>query len=61
MTIKIILKNGVSFDVKCSHFSLDKTFGQLNGYTFDGITENKPVYLDLDQVAAIVRVMSDED
>lgn len=26
-----------------------------------GSTENKPVYLDFEQVAAIVRVLSDED
>lgn len=30
------------------------------GYNIKGITENKPVYLDFEQVAAVVRVISDE-
>ena len=34
---------------------------QVTGYNISGITENKPVYLDFEQVAAIVRVLSDED
>lgn len=33
---------------------------QVTGYNISGITENKPVYLDFDEVAAIVRVLSDE-
>lgn len=32
----------------------------MTGYNISGITENKPVYLDFDEVAAIVRVLSDE-
>ena len=35
-------------------------FGQATGYNIEGITENKPVYLDFEQVAAVVRVYSDE-
>lgn len=31
-----------------------------NGLNIEGITENQPVYLDFEQVAAVVRVFSDE-
>ena len=35
-------------------------FQQVTGYNIEGITENQPVYLDFEQVAAVVRVFSDE-
>lgn len=61
MTIKVILKHGASFDVKCSDFSFKEEYGSITRYSFEGVTENNPVYLDLNQIAAFVRVMSDED
>ena len=62
MSIRIILKSGVEFTVKCDKFTLNKNgFGQITGYDIEGITENKPVYLDFDEVAAIVRLYSDEN
>lgn len=61
MTIRVILKSGVEFAVKCDKFTITKNgFGQATGYNIEGITENKPVYLNFEQVAAVVRVYSDE-
>lgn len=61
MTVRIILKSGSEFSVKCDEFTITKNgFGQVTGYNIKGITENKPVYLDFEQVAAVVRVYSDE-
>ena len=62
MSIRIILKSGVEFTVKCDKFTLNQTgFGKTTGYDIEGITENKPVYLDFDEVAAIIRLYSDEN
>ena len=62
MSIRIILKSGVEFTVKCDKFTLKENgLGQATGYDIAGITENKPVYLDFDEVAAIVRLYSDEN
>ena len=62
MSIRIILKSGVEFTVKCDKFTLNQNrLGQTIGYDIAGITENKPVYLDFDEVAAIVRLYSDEN
>ena len=62
MSIRIILKSGVEFTVKCDKFTLNKNgFGQTTGYDIAGITVNKPVYLDFDEVVAIVRLYSDEN
>lgn len=61
MTIRIVLKSGVVFDVKCTEFTLDRNgLGDVVGYDIKGITENKPIYLDFEQVAAIVRTLSEE-
>lgn len=61
MTIRIVLKSGVVFDVKCSEFKLKRdALGNVVEYDIKGITENKPIYLDFEQVAAIVRTLSEE-
>ena len=62
MSIRIILKSGVEFTVKCDKFTLKRNgLWQTTGYDISGITENKPVYLDFDEVAAIIRLYSDEN
>ena len=61
MTIKIILKSGSEFAIRCDKFTIEKnSVGQINGYEIEGIAENKPVYLNFEEVAAIVRVLSNE-
>lgn len=62
MTIRIILKNGVEFSIQCEEFNLERErlTGILVGWTAKGVTENKPVYIDMNQIAAVVRVLSDE-
>lgn len=61
MTVRVILKSGVEFSIKCDKFTLTRNgFQQVTGYNIEGITENQPVYLDFEQVAAVVRVFSDE-
>ena len=59
MTIRVILKSGAEFAVKCDKFTVTRD-GNVAGYNISGITENKPVYIDFTQVAAVVRVYSDE-
>lgn len=61
MHIRIILKSGTEFTVKCESFTLEHDgLGDPTGYEIKGITENKPVYLNWDEVAAVIRVLSNE-
>ena len=61
MTMRVILKSGGEFAIKCDKFTINRDgFGNVRGYDIGGIVENKPVYLDFEQVAAVVRVFSDE-
>ena len=61
MSMRVILKSGAEFTIKCDKFTLKENgLHAVTGYDIEGITENKPVYLDFEQVAAIVRKYSDE-
>lgn len=61
MSMRVILKSGAEFTVKCDEFTITRNgLDVVTDYNIKGITENKPVYLDFEQVAAVVRVMSDE-
>lgn len=58
MTISIVLKSGLVFDVKCTEFTLTRdAHGNVVGYDIKGITGSKPIYVDFEQVAAIVRTL----
>ena len=62
MSIRVILKCGAEFTIKCDKFTFNENgFGKATSYSASGITENKPIYLDFDQIAAIVRIYSDEN
>ena len=61
MSIRFILKSGAEFTVKCDSVSVNKNgFGVITSYEFKGVTENKPLDVDMTQIAAVIRVMSDE-
>ena len=61
MTVRIILTSGAEFSVKRDKFTITRNgLDKVTEYDIQGITENKPVYLDWGQVAAVVRVFSDE-
>lgn len=61
MSVRIILKSGSEFTVKCQKFNLKKNaLGEVIRYEIEGISENKPIWIDWTQVAAVVRVCSDE-
>ena len=61
MSIRIILKSGAEFTVKCDSFTVKRNgFEQITGIEAKGITENKFLHLDLGEVAAIVRLYSEE-
>lgn len=61
VTIRFILKSGALFDMKCDEFTLELNgLGDFAGYKAKGVVQNKLIYIDADQVAAIVRLLSDE-
>ena len=61
MSIRFILKSGAEFTVKCENVTIKRNgLGGIVGYDFKGITENKPLDVDMTQVAAVIRVLSDE-
>lgn len=62
MTITIVLKNGHVFDVKCEGWEMERnrTTNALSFFRFKGVEENSSIYIDVDEVVAIYRRLSDE-
>ena len=57
MSIRVIMKSGVEFTIKCEKFTTrEDMFGKLIGWEIEGISENKPVYIDFEEIAAIIRL-----
>lgn len=60
--LRIILKSGAEFTVKSRDFNAHwNSQNILDQFTPIGCFENFPVHLDLSEVAAIVRVNSNEE
>lgn len=60
--VRVILKSGAEFIVKCEKFTATRSSsGDLLGYGIIDAAENKPIYLNLDQVEAIVQLSSGEE
>lgn len=61
MHIRVILKSGIDFVIKCEKFTIENDYaGKPKRYSLSGVEENEPIYLNLDEVAAIVRLRSNE-
>ena len=57
MTIIFMFKNGEKLKVKCEDCSITtNVMGSLTGYELTGITESKPLYIDMSSVQCIYRV-----
>lgn len=57
MSIRVIMKTGVEFTIKCEKFTTKQdVFGKIIGWEIEGISENKPVYIDFEVIAAIIRL-----
>lgn len=53
--IKIILKSGATFTVECQEFNWEQNVCGITSYSFKEIKNNKPLYLDCSEIAAIIR------
>lgn len=61
MTIVFVLENDKEFRMKCEEFTVEKNgLDELSGWRATGITENKPIYMPIENVKMIYRVISDE-
>ncbi len=55
-TIRVILKSGAEFTVVCDQFTVTKdVLENLVGYEINGMTDNKVIYLDVQQIEAVIQ------
>lgn len=64
MKIRIYLKSGICLpDLSCDEFTVDRNTltGDLNGYRYTGGLIPRPLFVSINEIAAIVRVCDEED
>ena len=63
MTVVFVFKNGYELKVKCENITLTTSnlTGRIAGYQMDDIDSNKPLYIDVDEIICVYRVMADEE
>lgn len=52
--IRIVLKSGYSFVFLCENMKAKRFGDELTGYSFTGATDVFPMYIRIDDVAAII-------
>ena len=61
MRIIIAFKNGFTLPVTCEEFVLERTIvGIPYGYEIKGITDNRPLYINFDDVICVYRDLTGE-
>lgn len=63
MIISVVFKSGFELWIKCEKIdiSVNKLTGQLTKYAIAGIEDNKPIYIDVNEIACIYRVLQNEE
>lgn len=52
--ISIIFKNGYILAFRCEHMEVRTIDGELSGYTFKGAQPPIPMFIQLDEIVAVV-------
>lgn len=52
--VRFILKNGCTFTVQCEEASVTVCNGEITGYKLSGIIQNRPLFIDIEQIAAVI-------
>lgn len=60
MTIVIMFRNGTELRIKCDQFKHAIRGNSLEKLSWDGCTENFPLWLDINEILCVYRVFSDE-
>lgn len=56
MKIEIAFKNGSKLEITCEEFNITTSqTGKLEGLDFKGIKDNKPLYIDFNEILYIDR------
>lgn len=59
---RVILKSGAEFTMIAEKATVQYNgLGDLTKFNYEGAVENAPMYLNFDEVAAIIRVLSNEE
>lgn len=52
--VRFILINGSDFTVHCENAKITTVGGKITEYTLTNVTHNRPLYIDINQIAAVI-------
>lgn len=58
--VKVIFKRGGEIVIKCKNFSITKINGDVYGYEINGICGDYPLYINREEIAAIIYLAEHE-
>lgn len=53
-SILVVMKSGYSFSFMCDRMKVKTIEGELIGYAFEGATANRPMFIRIENVDAII-------
>ena len=53
-SIRVVMKSGYSFSFLCDNLKTRSIEGELTGYSYDGAMANRPMYIRIANVDAII-------
>ena len=53
-SIRVVMKSGYSFSFLCDSLKTKSAEGELLGYSYEGATANRPMYIRIENVDAII-------
>lgn len=60
-SICVVMKSGYSFSFLCDNLKTKSIEGELLGYSYEGATANRPMYIRIENVDAIIDEGEAED
>ena len=61
--VRIIFKNGKILTIKCEDFTVTRSelTNEITKISWKGITDHKPLYIDLSEVMCVYQVLTKEE
>ena len=53
-SIRIVMKSGYSFSFPCENFKMKSIEGILVGYSYEGATKHKPMFICIENIDVII-------
>ena len=61
MKATFVFKTGYELTITCSSITITRSFGKVVGYEIENVSDNRPLYIDFDQILCVYREVTEEE